>query len=103
MGFRVVGSAGVSSAIQAVPADELGSEVLTAQRHPKKNHDQLCMALQSKGSGRFAGTQLHPPALASGAIHRWIFEKRGKSMEVDVKGSLIVSDDLAIPAAAHRL
>ncbi len=36
---------------------------------------------------------------ASGAIHRWMFEKRGKSMEVDVKGSLIVSDDLAIPAA----
>jgi DNA-binding transcriptional LysR family regulator len=37
---------------------------------------------------------------ASGAIHRWIFEKRGKSLEVVVKGSLIVSDgDLAVRAA----
>lgn len=37
---------------------------------------------------------------ASGAMHRWIFEKRGKSLEVMVKGSLIVSDgDLAIRAA----
>jgi hypothetical protein len=25
---------------------------------------------------------------ASGAMHRWIFEKRGKSLEVMVKGSL---------------
>jgi DNA-binding transcriptional LysR family regulator len=36
---------------------------------------------------------------ASGAMHRWMFEKRGKSLEVVVKGSLIVSDDLSIPAA----
>ena len=37
---------------------------------------------------------------ASGAIHRWIFEKRGKSLEVMVTGSLITSDgDLLIRAA----
>jgi DNA-binding transcriptional LysR family regulator len=37
---------------------------------------------------------------ASGAIQPWAFEKRGKSMEVLVKGSLIVGDgDLAIRAA----
>ena len=37
---------------------------------------------------------------ASGAIHHWAFEKRGKSLEVMVKGSLIVSDgDLALRAA----
>jgi len=37
---------------------------------------------------------------ASGAIHQWAFEKRGKSVEVMVKGSLIVSDgDLALRAA----
>jgi DNA-binding transcriptional LysR family regulator len=37
---------------------------------------------------------------ASGAMHRWIFEKRGKSTEVMVNGSLITSDgDLAIRAA----
>jgi DNA-binding transcriptional LysR family regulator len=37
---------------------------------------------------------------ASGAMHDWIFEKRGKSLEVTVNGSLIVSDgDLAIRAA----
>jgi DNA-binding transcriptional LysR family regulator len=37
---------------------------------------------------------------ASGAMQPWAFEKRGKSMEVIVKGSLIVSDgDLAIRAA----
>jgi DNA-binding transcriptional LysR family regulator len=37
---------------------------------------------------------------ASGAIHRWIFEKRGKSIEVLVSGSLITSDgDLAVRAA----
>jgi DNA-binding transcriptional LysR family regulator len=35
---------------------------------------------------------------ASGAIHRWIFERRGKSLEVVVKGSLIVSDDLSVRA-----
>jgi DNA-binding transcriptional LysR family regulator len=37
---------------------------------------------------------------ASGATHRWFFEKRGKSLEVDVTGSLITSDsDLAVRAA----
>jgi DNA-binding transcriptional LysR family regulator len=37
---------------------------------------------------------------ASGAMQPWAFEKRGKSMEVVVKGSLIVSDgDLAVRAA----
>ena len=37
---------------------------------------------------------------ASGAMQPWVFEKRGKSMEVVVKGSLIVSDgDLSIRAA----
>jgi DNA-binding transcriptional LysR family regulator len=37
---------------------------------------------------------------ASGAMQPWAFEKRGKSMEVLVKGSLVVSDgDLAIRAA----
>jgi DNA-binding transcriptional LysR family regulator len=36
---------------------------------------------------------------ASGAIPNWSFEKKGKSLEVDVKGSLIVGDsDLAIRA-----
>jgi DNA-binding transcriptional LysR family regulator len=37
---------------------------------------------------------------ASGAIAHWAFEKRGKGLEVVVKGSLIVSDgDLALRAA----
>jgi DNA-binding transcriptional LysR family regulator len=37
---------------------------------------------------------------ASGVIHQWAFAKRGKSLEVMVKGSLIVSDgDLALRAA----
>jgi DNA-binding transcriptional LysR family regulator len=37
---------------------------------------------------------------ASGAMHQWAFEKRGKSLEVMVKGPLIVSDgDLALRAA----
>lgn len=37
---------------------------------------------------------------ASGAMQPWAFEKRGKSLEVLVKGSLIVSDgDLAVRAA----
>jgi DNA-binding transcriptional LysR family regulator len=37
---------------------------------------------------------------ASGVIHRWPFEKRGKSLEVAVTGSLITSDgDLAMRAA----
>jgi DNA-binding transcriptional LysR family regulator len=37
---------------------------------------------------------------ASGAMFRWVFEKRGKTLEVIVKGSLIVSDgDLAVRAA----
>jgi DNA-binding transcriptional LysR family regulator len=37
---------------------------------------------------------------ASGAIAHWYFEKKGKSLEVAVKGSLIVSDgDLALRAA----
>jgi DNA-binding transcriptional LysR family regulator len=37
---------------------------------------------------------------ASGALHRWIFEKRGKALEIVVSGSLITSDgDLAIRAA----
>ncbi len=37
---------------------------------------------------------------ASGAMQPWVFEKRGKSLEVLVKGSLIVNDgDLAIRVA----
>ncbi len=37
---------------------------------------------------------------ASGAMQPWIFEKRGKNMEVVVKGQLVVSDgDLALRAA----
>jgi DNA-binding transcriptional LysR family regulator len=37
---------------------------------------------------------------ASGAISHWFFEKKGKSLEVAVKGSLIVNDgDLALRAA----
>jgi len=37
---------------------------------------------------------------ASGAISHWYFEKKGKSLEVAVKGSLIVSEgDLALRAA----
>src|SRR5215472_6169933 len=37
---------------------------------------------------------------ASGAMFPWVFERRGKSLEVAVKGSLIVSDsDLAARAA----
>jgi DNA-binding transcriptional LysR family regulator len=35
----------------------------------------------------------------SGAMYRWVFEKRGKSLEVNVTGSLITTDgDLAIRA-----
>jgi DNA-binding transcriptional LysR family regulator len=41
---------------------------------------------------------------ASGVIHRWSFEKRGKSVEVAVAGSLISSEaDLAIRAALDGL
>ncbi len=41
---------------------------------------------------------------ASGVIHRWSFEKRGKSVEVAVTGSLISSEsDLAIRAALDGL
>jgi DNA-binding transcriptional LysR family regulator len=37
---------------------------------------------------------------ASGAIHQWAFEKRGKNLEVMVKGSLVVSDgELSLRAA----
>jgi len=37
---------------------------------------------------------------ASNALHRWVFEKRGKNVEVDVKGSLISSDsELGVRAA----
>lgn len=37
---------------------------------------------------------------ASGTVHRWFFEKRGKSLEVIVNGSLITTDgDLAVRAA----
>jgi DNA-binding transcriptional LysR family regulator len=41
---------------------------------------------------------------ASGVIHRWSFEKRGRSVEVAVTGSLISSEgDLAIRAALDGL
>ena len=41
---------------------------------------------------------------ASGAIHRWVFERRGKSLEVDVTGSLITGDgELAVEAAIDGL
>jgi DNA-binding transcriptional LysR family regulator len=41
---------------------------------------------------------------ASGAMHQWVFEKRGKRVEVEVSGSLITSDgDLAVSAAADGL
>jgi len=41
---------------------------------------------------------------ANNAPHRWIFEKRGKSVEVDVTGSLIAGEsDLAIRAALDGL
>jgi DNA-binding transcriptional LysR family regulator len=37
---------------------------------------------------------------ASNAFARWVFEKRGRSIEVDVKGSLIAGDsELAVRAA----
>jgi DNA-binding transcriptional LysR family regulator len=40
----------------------------------------------------------------SGAIHQWVFEKRGKRVEVEVTGPLITSDgDLAVRAAADGL
>jgi DNA-binding transcriptional LysR family regulator len=40
----------------------------------------------------------------SGALQRWHFEKRGKSIEVDVRGSLIVGDSgLAVRAALDGL
>jgi DNA-binding transcriptional LysR family regulator len=35
----------------------------------------------------------------SGALHRWAFQKGATSLEVDISGSLTVSDDLAITAA----
>lgn len=41
--------------------------------------------------------------LASGVVHRWSFEKRGKSIEVAVTGSLISEADLAIRAALDGL
>jgi DNA-binding transcriptional LysR family regulator len=37
--------------------------------------------------------------LAGGVVHRWSFEKRGKSVEVAVTGSLIGESDLTIRAA----
>ncbi len=41
---------------------------------------------------------------ASNALHRWVFEKRGKTIEVDVAGSLITGDsDLAVRAALDGL
>jgi len=41
---------------------------------------------------------------ASGAMQPWIFEKRGKNMEVVVKGQLVVSDgDLALRAAVDGI
>jgi DNA-binding transcriptional LysR family regulator len=41
---------------------------------------------------------------ASGVVHRWDFEKRGKSLEVAVTGSLITShSDLAIRAALDSM
>jgi DNA-binding transcriptional LysR family regulator len=41
---------------------------------------------------------------ASGAIHQWVFEKRGKRVEVEVTGSLITSDgDLGVRAALDGL
>lgn len=41
---------------------------------------------------------------ASGVIHQWSFEKRNKSVEVAVSGSLIASDsDLAVRAACDGL
>jgi len=41
---------------------------------------------------------------ASGVVHRWAFEKRAKSLEVTVAGSLITSDgDLAIRAAVDGI
>jgi DNA-binding transcriptional LysR family regulator len=41
---------------------------------------------------------------ASQAFQRWVFEKRGKSVEVDVSGSLVTSDsDLSIRAALDGL
>jgi len=37
---------------------------------------------------------------ASGSLHRWVFERRGKSVEVAVSGTLITSDgELALRAA----
>jgi DNA-binding transcriptional LysR family regulator len=41
---------------------------------------------------------------ASNAFHRWVFEKRGRNLEVDVKGSLITGDsELAVRAALDGL
>jgi DNA-binding transcriptional LysR family regulator len=37
--------------------------------------------------------------LGGGVVHRWSFEKRGKSVEVAVTGSLIGESDLTIRAA----
>jgi DNA-binding transcriptional LysR family regulator len=59
------------------------------RRHP---HPKVPGDLQSHNCIRLR--------FASGAMQPWSFEKRGKSLEVVVKGSLIVSDgDLAIRAA----
>jgi DNA-binding transcriptional LysR family regulator len=59
------------------------------RRHP---HPKVPGDLQSHNCIRLR--------FASGTMQPWAFEKRGKSMEVVVKGSLIVSDgDLAIRAA----
>lgn len=53
-----------------------------------------------KVPGDLQGHNCFRQRFASGVIHRWYFEKRGKSLEVTVSGSLITSEsDLAIRAA----
>jgi DNA-binding transcriptional LysR family regulator len=62
--------------------------------------DYLSRRPRPKVPGDLQGHNCVRLRFASGAMHRWVFEKRGKIMEVNVTGSLITSDgDLAIRAA----
>ena len=66
--------------------------------------DYLAQHVRPKVPGDLRDHNCIRQRFASGVIHRWDFEKRGKSLEVIVTGSLITSDgDLAIRAALDGL
>jgi DNA-binding transcriptional LysR family regulator len=75
----------------AQPTLVASPDYLVRHGRPKSPGD-----LQSHNCTRFR--------FASGAIARWVFEKRGKSLEVDVTGSLITNDgELALKTALDGL